>query len=151
MNTREFHPRAVDTVNQTAREQATEFSSHILEYRVLLDIEESRELYELHTAIEQAYDVGRKRDEKRGGRDALSTVAQTSADHMSEHVDTVVLEIVAEAVADAIDHVEDDRGFYGDGAATDAIDEARQWLDDHPRVCDRLGIDVEGDREQVEA
>lgn len=121
-------------LNSHARTAAEQFESHIVHNRVYEQIQGQHGDHDLRRVIdaaEEAYDISERR-ERSTGRDDVVRATFDAAETLEQQLETLIDEQVAEACAVIVRDAETWTDAWDGDELSDAVDEAQQWLDDHP-------------------
>lgn len=128
------------------REKAIDQFESTLIRDVMFDhIREDDQLRYAADLAEQAYSLANHRDSAVGLDDVHDDIF-AGAEELNDAADARFVEVIAErcvTILESAHEWQDDRPDLDDQIVQEAVDEAREWLDEHDDVVERLEIGVE--------
>lgn len=128
-------------LNAIARENADGFESTIC-HNVVYDSvqgqhEHAGDLEQLLTVCEDAYGLA---DRFYSRDDEVWSAAFGAAEDLNGHIDTLVEETIADTLATLLGEVDDWTDSWDEAEIEAAKHEAREWLQEHHEVAERVGV-----------
>lgn len=142
---RDLSPSGKKRVSSYRDRAIEEFDSNLIQDALFDHVREDDQLRYAADVVEQAYSLAEYR-ETVVDRDSVHDDIFAGAEGLNDAADARFWEVIAERCVTIIESAhdwQDDRPDLDDEVIEEAVDEARQWLDEHDDVVDRLDLDLE--------
>ena len=136
-------PRPRKRLRVMARDAAESFDTTICANRVYDQVngahDRHNDLLEVLELAERCYDLSDERDD----RGVVSQAAFDAAETLNDQIDAVRDEQIAQACAVIVQEADGWTDVWSGTQISDAVDEAEEWLREHPSARDRAGVGME--------